>query len=181
MTPEGFDHASQYAAGLVMQSQVLARGGGVELSRDGQRWVVSNEPGERLAVSLKRAGVMRECGSQRTWQHLLHPEDQDTVRARTDGLNAQVERSRARCTVVVDVEHRNPGHSDAIERGLARCAVSVDVPDKRLLNVGVVQAAVLERLNHRRRTHLAKGRATAGFRERQYPCPDDPDQSAHRA
>ncbi|MNL27446.1 hypothetical protein D3C87_1490380 [compost metagenome] len=108
-------------------------------------------------------------GFQRAGLHLLEPHRQYAIgRTRLDGLSRQVQRGGTGGAVVVDVDHRNPGHAHFVQHGLAAGGVAVDITGIRFLHQFVVDARISQGQAYRFATHLHIARAVAGLAERDH-------------
>ncbi|MNN19381.1 hypothetical protein D3C81_1326210 [compost metagenome] len=108
-------------------------------------------------------------GFQRTGLHLLETHRQYAIyRAGFDGLARQVQRGGAGRAVVVDVDHRDPGHADFVEHRLAAGGIAVDVTGVSLLDQVVIDRRIGQGATHRFGAHLHIGRALAGLAERDH-------------
>ena len=103
--------------------------------------------GHRQDVLFHRVGAVVVGRLQRTRLHLLEAErDRAVGEPAANRLRGKVQRGRSGRAVVVDVDDRDSAEAQLVERPLTRRRLAVDVTDVALLDRGVVDAGVLERL-----------------------------------
>ena len=88
-----------------------------------------------------------ELRAERALLHLLEADrDRAVDEAALDRLARHEQGAAAGGAVVVDVDDRDAGQTKSVDRALAGGAVAVAIADEGLLDLGVVDAGVFERL-----------------------------------
>ncbi len=113
------------------------------------RWRLGEalQPAHYTSVLVEGIGAIRELRAEGALFHLLETNHQYALRHATrNRLSAEHECGRARRAVVVDVKHWNAGDTHLVDRALATGAIAIDVASIGLLDSGVIDASIAQRL-----------------------------------
>ena len=138
--------------------------------------------GEHAEVLVQGSGQTPRVDGEAAGCHLFEADRQCAVqRAGADGLAGEVETRRPRRAGVVDVDHRYAGEPDLVEGALPGAGGGLDEAGERGLDVGVVEAGVLQRGRHRLGHHVGEVPPfpPARLLELRHAGSDDEHPSAH--
>ena len=122
--------------------------------------------------ALERAGAIFKHSTQSTRIHVLKTQRQRAFNRSTGHrLARQEQRGGAGGTVVVDVNHRDAGHTHLVQRALARGRVAKHIAHIGLLHQLVANARVLQRGAGGVRRHLGVGLVGTGLGEGDHADP----------
>ncbi len=139
------DLRERFGPGAILGA-VFAASAAEHLGRDG-RVLEALQADHDARMRVERVRPVGELGADGALLHLLEADGQhDVGKPAEHGLAREPERRRARGAVVVDVDDGNARLADFVDRALARRRIAVDVAHKHLLDGGVFETRVGERL-----------------------------------